>query len=791
MKKIYSILLTIAAAAFMVVSCQEEQAYEPGPQDMEGCYGVYFPAQEATGAHTYDPTMPTVQEFTVARKVSDDAIDVPYEINDPKGIFKCGPIHFDAGQTETTFEVEFPDAEMGVEYPLTIVITDNQYASFYGDCAIAFDFSAFRVEWKYFLNPAGEKAKLTFYETFWDEVHTGYIKYYEVDGVRTCITESDPTADGAYGFWGTGEKEGDGEFSFTWYTNVKCYGADGETTYQAIHVPEQKIWYHTSYLADVNFYDWYGYFTIVNPQAALAGMDFPTFCSKYSGSYPCSYYDGNGGFYFFAAYYYMIGIGGWGIEDYDPYCIADGFTRTDYSIEAETDYTVDGEVPVYFTTGVDAAAIKYVALDGELTATQVANVVAAITDGSQEGLETITEFEYDEEENVNYASVALSFEKSGYYTVVAMTFDAADAPKESTSVVVNYISPEDEEACAVDVHIGVEAVPARYEADPYTTMAYYVVGKNLTDVHMSIVPSSKLTQATLNAIKYDSSYAVDEETLAQINAQGGIYDYATGLSANTQYYLVVWATNGNLDTLIGAAYTTPKLPYVWNSLGTGYYTDDTLSYLYGYDPVTVPVEVYQEASETNLIMFKGHALELAADAFEVSTSVIEPYEGTYWRDAEIVLDVKNASSVVWELQDYGVCLSSSDGFMNLIGNMYQGQPFSKGIYADGAISYPTAKGMLCGFENESGSLYYANGTGSTKLVLPEASKPAMASPAKVNGNMDKSFRMTPEYAMPEAKIAIERDITVASCTSKTIAHQEGQKSSKNDNITVARENIAF
>ena len=78
MKKIFNIFLTLAAVASLAVSCKQEEPYEPGPQDLDGCYGVFFPSQEATGAHTYDPTMATETEILVSRKVSDDAITVPY-----------------------------------------------------------------------------------------------------------------------------------------------------------------------------------------------------------------------------------------------------------------------------------------------------------------------------------------------------------------------------------------------------------------------------------------------------------------------------------------------------------------------------------------------------------------------------------------------------------------------------------------------------------------------------------------------------------------------------------------
>lgn len=807
MKKIFSIFLTIATVAFMAVSCQEEAAYEPGPQDVDGCYGVYFPSQPATGSHTYDPTMPTVQEFIVARTVSDDSIDVPYEVVDPKGIYQCGPIHFDAGQKETTFEVKFDKAEMGVEYPLTISITDNNYASFYGDKQIAFDFSAFRVEWKYFADPkTGEPAVIHYTEGWNGTTRTAKIKYYEVDGVRTCVTESDPLVDGGdtyYGFWAGQDNPDDAlELNFIWYTNGKCYGPDGEV-YECIQVPEQGVQFHDSYGMMVKYYDYYAYWTILNPQDALVGMDYVTYCSKYSGNYQSSYYDGNGGFYFYCKYYYMIGLGGWGVDDFDPICIADGYTRTDYSIEAESDYTVDGEVPVYFTAGADVASIKYAAVEGELTATQAAKVVDAIIDGSQEGIETIDEFEFDEDENLNYAAVALSFDVTDFYTVVAVTYDANGKAQDNTSVVVNYISPDDAEANAVEISIGAEAVPARYELDPYTTMAYYIAGHVLTDVHVAIVPLAKVTDATFDEVKYDASYAVDSETLAKINATGGLYDYVEKLNANTEYVLIVWATNGSLDKTTYALYTTPKLPYKWNSLGMGVYTEDVLSYLYGYHATLkdgsdyqtydVEVEVFQEANDPGLIMFDP-SLAVAAQFFDITEEEMSEYEGGNWRHAQIIIDVTDPNNVIWEEQDYGVKLSSADGWCDGVTNMYNGKPFSVGTFKDGVIAFPTVKGMLCTLNGDG--YYYADGSGKTRLVLPSSVKIAAAKAnviAPAGGELTPVQHVRHSVAVPMCSIAIERDIKAASCTVKSIAPkaQKSQGIDKNNITRSTREDIAF
>ena len=59
MKKFSKYIFTLAALALASTACVKEAEYEKGPQDVEGCYGVYFPTQEVLGSNTIAPTDPT------------------------------------------------------------------------------------------------------------------------------------------------------------------------------------------------------------------------------------------------------------------------------------------------------------------------------------------------------------------------------------------------------------------------------------------------------------------------------------------------------------------------------------------------------------------------------------------------------------------------------------------------------------------------------------------------------------------------------------------------------------
>ena len=553
MKKFSKYIFTLAALAFATTACVQEDVYQKGAADVEGCYGVYFPTQEASGSHTYDPSQATEAEFTVVRLNSEGDITVPVKYTESHpGIFQVGELVFADGQTESTLKVTFPDSENGVDYKLSLSIEDPQYASRYNDGATNLDFSVLRVEWKYFLNPQTNKpANFTFTQNWWDEVHTGKVKYYEVNGVRTCVTETDPYqySDGTgYGFFGTAAAQGEGEMSFTWYTGCKL---DEEETKDAVYLPVTFM-YEDSGAGPISTYDWYSYWTIWNPQAALAGMDFPTFAKKYNSTYPVSYYN-NGTFSMFVHIAGNIANGmAASIDDYDIILEADGFVRTDYTLSLAAGQSKNGALPVQFTTGADVAKVKYAVFEGELYAAGIAKNAAAIADGSVESV-TVTAEELATSNVVN-----VSLADTGVYTLVAVTYDAADAAQQSASVSFCYVAADDAVPVVVTAGMGSadKYVPAGVNTD--TALEYWVYGKDLTAVQMGVFSAQDLakgTQACLQQVQ--ASKPVSAEILEAINGEGYV-SVVNKLNPGTEYYLIVVANNGyeTKAILSNGAYTT-------------------------------------------------------------------------------------------------------------------------------------------------------------------------------------------------------------------------------------------
>jgi len=760
MKKIFKYSLLLVAAVIALASCKKEVEDVYTPAEPQGsCYDVYFPVQDASGDHTYDPEMERTATITVSRSQEkpyiNEAIKVPYVLTESEsGIFQIGDIEFASGQSETTVEVKFDKAEIGKKYAFTLQITDPEYAAVYTSNKTSFDFSVLIVTWEYFLNPKGEKALVEFKQGYWGETAWAYIKYYEVNGIRTCVTETQPIhfyneEYEGYGFYGTGENPGEGyEWTFTWYVNEKnnvggqfielpfqpaFVGSDGEIRYVS-----DALWYYI-YDGQITADAW------LRNAKNLGNPD---------GSYPCSYYDGNGGFYIYVFGHYMADKRGSWQQDYDVIGVAEGFVRTDYSLSLTSDYPYDGVSPIAVEAGMDVDKIKYAVYEGELTAGQAKNKEPLITDGT-DASESFSDFEEDEEEAIKYATLEISPEKTGLYTIVAVAYDSEGTAQEVAYTTFNAVTAEDQEEYLVEVSAFTEDTPERYDdLHNYDSFAYGIKGKELTEVHLAIIPEATLSQLgsdqVIDMIKNNAeSYAVSEDVLEQINANGGYYTVATKLAAKTTYYVIVWATNGAMEDVAYATYTTEKLPYVWNSLGKGTITDGFCVYLFGKEDITATCDVYQEQNNPGLYMITGYQLSIVSQFFGMTEDDLRPYEGGNWNNTEVIIDASDPDAVFIEEQDYGVCVNGQYGF-------FQIETEKSGTLKDGVITWP-AEEMYIGLPG-LGKWFISNDNGTFNITLPAATNGV--APAKVPataGEVKDFVLTTSQKGFPFQTVVYERE----------------------------------
>jgi len=794
MKNIAKYLFAISAAAFTFAACEKEAEIKPGEPELDNCYGVYFPVQEASGDHIYNPTQDKVLEITVARTNTEGAITVPVtaSFTDPDGptdVFTASDIVFADGQAETTFTVNFDNAEEGVKYAGHFVIEDNQYASIYSKNSIGLDFTVMCVE---MLNlkvpdaegkPTDKDATVTFTLGWWGLVVEANIKYYEVNDVRTCETfnekviVSNNSDAGDVGFWGGGENN---HLQFTWF--VKKVSEEG---YQAIDVPKQYLGFdYDDWLAKpieqagnpIFAYDWFHY--LITDGGYPGGWpDWEGFLDRNPGVYDRSYYDGNGGFYLNLRYY-IPGKGGWTPDTFDTVGICEGYTRVDYSLDLATDYSDGGETPVYVEAGVDIKTIKYEVFEGKFSAIQTSNKIEELLKDDK----TMTEvaLEYDDEYEVNYTTLLLSPEKSGDYTVIVLAYDEAGKPQASDGISIHHITAEDAAEKAVVASVFTEDTPARYQnLHKWDSFAYGISGENLTEVHVGIFTEAMIAEyggssAVMNAVKSDAKeYGASEEDLAAINADGGFYDILKGLSAKTTYYIIVWATNGDLDTFAIDSYTTEKLPYVWNSIGTGTLTDGFFTSLFSKDDFTVACDFYQEASIPGIYMITGFQQELSGAFFGMSKEDMAPYENGNWRNAEVVIDATDPNAVIIEAQDYGVLVNSNYGWIQI-------ETEASGTLADGVLTWPVKEMYVY-----LGGWYYANQAGNFKLVFPEAAGSApKPSVARTNGRVEEA-QLSSAVKSNRSKVVYERDPQPVKVSAKVVYTRNVKESDRKASLSVA------
>lgn len=558
MKKYLNIILGIAAVSLLVASCaKEKEVFTPGDPDVAGCQGVYFPSQEASGSHIYDPDMAKTLEVQVARSTTSGSITVPVVVAETadgetvSGVFNVAPITFADGQKETTVLVSFPNITGGVNYGLTLTIADPQYASNYKEGAISFDFDVLCVKWEDFLNPkTGEKAIVHWSQGWWGETVDTYLKYYDVNGVRTLVTETIPDTHvyngagyTAYGFFGTCENPGEGEWTLTWYTKDKN-SKGGEF----IKLNKQWTYYNTNYSADVIANDYFCHYAWVNPGSyADYEPNWLAYALKYGdpgSGQDLSYYDGNGGFYLSVFRYYMAGVGGWNPGFYDLVGIAEGFDRPDYSLELEASDPENFVTTVTATAGSTVSYIMYDVFEGAMNDSQIeSKSVEMIEDNLG------TKVEFGEERT---AEMEVSGETTGKYTLIAVVYgpdvETGEIKAQGyNSIIFNVESENDPQA--VDVNCGIEAVPQSQitldGANPENSLQYYVYGSGLTDVKVAAFKYLDVVSKGVDACKEATMGAksLPAAAIAAVN-DGGYKAIMTGLLPGTEYYLFVYGTNG-------------------------------------------------------------------------------------------------------------------------------------------------------------------------------------------------------------------------------------------------------
>lgn len=540
MKTFYKISSLLLMLSMVAVSCgKKELVYEAGEAEDTNCMGVYFPAQAVAGNHEVDPADPTQVTILVSRTNSVGDATVPYVISatcdgEPvEDVFTADEMVFKDGQTETSITLKYPEAKVGIPYSCSIRVTEKAYAAIYGQGVPEITYSFTRVKW----NDLG-KGKMR--EDFLTSVLGSYVSSANPVWDVTFFERDDQP--GLYRIYNAYDED-----------NIVAWLGDDYKAYHDGAIPgfyfildardPKKVWIPYVSLGWQFYSNGIFYIGSLVPENVAACPDMDGYASAANyGSVDATgliTFPERSQCYGFAAEEW------WGRANTSSmlYFAPPGVTPVDYSLSLKSSLTEEGVSPISITAGVDVDFIKYAVYDGELTAKEVTKAATALA--ADEKAKSFNDLALNAKGTAKTGTLGLSAEKTGVYTVIALSYDKDKKVHNTASTAFTYVLATD--PVPVVLSCGLE-VTGKYAPQGYTTensLEFYVYGKNITDAKVAAIKyldiAAKGYEACVAAVKAAKSVSADN--LKLINGNGYV-DVATGLVPGTQYYLFVWATNG-------------------------------------------------------------------------------------------------------------------------------------------------------------------------------------------------------------------------------------------------------
>ena len=288
------------------------------------------------------------------------------------------------------------------------------------------------------------------------------------------------------------------------------------------------------------------------------------------------------------------------------------------------------------------------------------------------------------------------------------------------------------------------------------------LGKDATDVKAIVMPADADAAAVADAIAAGELEAVKVEK-GRIEVS---FD-AEELGGNNFQIIAVVMSDGAVKTVAAASfeyYGGGKSP--WQSIGTGYYTDDILSSGWGLPPVTYEVEVLENNENPGLYRLvnpynnKVYPAEYVQAFAEQLGNSLAP-EGYY-----LEVNAMDAEGVYIQRQSLGLDFGDgewafeSEGAYNLSYYLPQGVPFEAiknagflGKAVEGVIKFPTFSmetgeptdgAGYQGTRYKGESAYYSGINSKIEIVLPGANAFARnMAKAKANSSVRNAGKLSP------------------------------------------------
>lgn len=602
----YFFYLLAAVALTGLASCQPEEDFKPGKPDNAQCVGVYFPKQDVTSEQQiFSPTDVKHDSIEISRSDYEDSLEITLKVSlsylDSKGatqkadsnFFKVSNVKFEEGQQSSWVYLDFDEATEGVAYTLHLSIEGEEYSSNYSSNLKACDYKVMCVKYIDFVSPKDttKPAIVHFYEGWWQEEHFAKIKYYEVDGIRHCITYDEEAVPGTGstpdgGFWG---QNPDVHFEFDWYVKDEeecdcgegphsCKVPAGYPVPEGAQIIRVKPTALLDYFGVYAFYA-YDYYSYRVDQGGYA-RGFVHFIAANEIYDMASYYDKNGGFYFYV-YGYTSATAGWvgaWMEDYDITAIAEGFNRADYSVKltagiTQPDSNGNNVVPVAFDLGADVDKVGYTISKGALSGAQISKEAAAIAKDTID----YSYAHFVDAQGVSFSD-SISVAETGIYTLVAVALDTAKKAKANASVTFHYLATGESNPVLIEVAANNTDAYVSKGYSPETSFEVTISGSGITGAIPMIYTQAEVeAEGGINAVVADimnnpnvfygilgdedyADYYLSASQLADVNDKGYVDIYSAGVTPGTVYYVLVWATNGYDYTVAGDVVTTKGDP---------------------------------------------------------------------------------------------------------------------------------------------------------------------------------------------------------------------------------------
>lgn len=586
MKNTIKILMALVFVS-LFFGCAKEKLYEPGKADDPNCEGVYFPSQEVSGV--FAPADDFTFDVKVARTKDVEEITVPLTVKcDSAHLFEIPELKFEAGQSEQTLTIKFgkeigKEMVKGVVHSFVLSIDDPLYASQYSTNSNVFAIDVIVEDFK-------SLGKATFIDIFEFTDKYGEVHPYEVEILQNQNDLKEFRLLNPY-------DKGNAEFEYTSLNpavaklNFKILEPgtviNKGTKYEFTIKGDDLVYFEDYYTGDSESstgIDVMAYSPFYNKEFVIGAAEADCAESKVM-NYQEPDAEGNvlpSVVQLMPTYLLAHDGRGWG--PYPVTIIFPGGKLVDYTVIPTASECKDSKVVVNFALGADVKKVKYNVYEGELTSKEIRGKVNLIGAGEEKADSLVFEGTTPEA-----AEITVECEKTGIYTIVAVSFDKAKdgEMKSSGSTPFGFFLPEEKEKVEIDFIAGLEDTPARYAKDGYkdnNSLQFYASGKDIKTVKYYLKDYAKEiageteeeTLKTLDSLKtavatYGSLFSKDE--IGLVNEPGGYCDVFKDLNPLTKYVLIIYAYNGYTSTTLVCEHSTNGLPI--ESKGKGTFTYNT------------------------------------------------------------------------------------------------------------------------------------------------------------------------------------------------------------------------